>query len=240
MQFAPLYPLIHRLLKPAFPACLWTGAPGSQRIALTFDDGPHPLHTRPLLEVLDRHQVKASFFWLGVCVERCPEIAHTIWQSGHWIGLHGYEHRSFTQLSAPELRRSLERTQSAIAQACEIAPQVAAQQIRDVRPPNGIFTPQILDLLQGWGYRPVMWSVVPEDWVRPGISITAQRVLNQTEDGSVIVLHDGYHGGEDVAAVAAKIIPALLEQGYQFGSIEDLWGKRGQPIQPMQPPVEPL
>ncbi len=228
MQFAPLYPLIHRLLKPNFPTCLWTGAPGCKRIALTFDDGPHPLHTRPLLEVLDQHQVKASFFWLGICVERFPDVAQAVWQAGHWIGLHGYEHRSFVQLSARELQQSLQRTQAAIAQACQLDPETVAQQIRDVRPPNGVFTPQILKLLQGWGYRPVMWSVVPEDWVRPGVAVAAQRVLSQTEDGSVIVLHDGYHGGEDVAAVAAQIIPALLEQGYQFGSIDELWGERTQ------------
>lgn len=227
MQFAPLYPLIHRLLKPSFPTCLWAGVPGQKLIALTFDDGPHPLHTRPLLKVLDQYQVKANFFWLGVCVERFPDVAQAVWQAGHWVGLHGYEHRSFALLSASELQQSLQRTQAGIAQACQITPEAAAQQIRDVRPPNGIFTPQILSLLQGWGYRPVMWSVVPEDWVRPGVAVTVQRVLSQTEDGSVIVLHDGYHGGEDVAAVAAEIIPALLEQGYQFGSIDELWGERG-------------
>ena len=223
MQFAPLYPLIHRLLKPSFPACLWTGTPGCKRIALTFDDGPHPLHTRPLLAVLDQHQVKANFFWLGICVERFPDVARAVWQAGHWIGLHGYKHQSFPLLSATDLQQSLHRTQAAIAQACQVDLEVVQRQVRDVRPPNGVFTPQTLDLLQRWGYRPVMWSVVPEDWVRPGVAVTTQRVLSQTEDGSVIVLHDGHHGGEDVAAVAAQVIPALLAEGYQFGSIDELW-----------------
>ena len=230
MQFAPLYPLIHRLLKPNFPTCLWTGTPGHKLIALTFDDGPHPLHTRPLLDVLNHYQVQASFFWLGVSVERSPEVARAIWQAGHWIGLHGYDHRSFPALTATELQQSLERSQAAIAQACHIDLEVARRQIRDVRPPNGMFTPQTISLLHQWGYRPVMWSVVPEDWVRPGVAVAAQRVLDQTQDGSVIVLHDGYCGGEDVAAVAAQVIPALLEQGYQFGSIEDLWRDRGNPL----------
>jgi peptidoglycan/xylan/chitin deacetylase (PgdA/CDA1 family) len=68
-----------------------------------------------------------------------------------------------------------------------------------------------------------MWSVVPEDWVRPGVAVSAQRVLQQTEAGSVIVLHDGACGGQDVAATVAQIIPALLEQGYEFVSIDQFW-----------------
>ncbi|HEY9662592.1 MAG TPA: hypothetical protein V6C65_29410, partial [Allocoleopsis sp.] len=68
-----------------------------------------------------------------------------------------------------------------------------------------------------------MWSVVPEDWVRPGVEVAVQRVMQQTCNGSLIVLHDGYCGGEDVAAIAANLIPRLLEQNYQFVSIDQLW-----------------
>jgi peptidoglycan/xylan/chitin deacetylase (PgdA/CDA1 family) len=174
MQFAPLYPLIHKLLKPAFPTCLWEGAAAAKTIALTFDDGPHPVHTPQLLDVLDHYQIPASFFWLGVCVERFPNVAQLVWQRGHWIGLHGYDHRSFTRLSPQELRQSLIQTQMAIAQACQLDPIEVQQRIRDVRPPNGFFTPQILRLLEQWQFRPVMWSVVPEDWVRPGVAVASE------------------------------------------------------------------
>lgn len=230
MQLAPIYPLLHRLLQPAFPGCLWAGPANSRSIALTFDDGPHPLHTPPLLEVLDRYQVPASFFWLGVCVERCPEVAQAVWQQGHWIGLHGYTHQSFPKLPPTALRQSLMQTQQVIAQACGLEPAQAAQ-IRDVRPPNGLFTPKTLIYLKQWGFRPVMWSVVPEDWLRPGVQIVRHRVLQQTRPGSVIVLHDGFCGGEDVAASAAAIIPALLQQGYQFVTIDRLWQELTQSLQ---------
>lgn len=226
MQFAPLYPLIYRVLQPTFPRCLWTGDRCVKEVALTFDDGPDPRYTPQLLEVLDRYGIKASFFWLGVCVERSPETAQAICQQGHWIGLHGYTHRMFNTLSPLELYESLEKTKTLIAQTCGLSPQT----LRDVRPPNGVFTPQILRWLHDWNYRPVMWSVVPEDWLCPGVSIVVQRVLQQVEQGSVIVLHDGACGGADVAATVEQLIPALLQRGYQFVTIDQLWQFRSSEV----------
>lgn len=222
MQFAPLYPLIYKILKPSFPNCLWTGNPNSQNIALTFDDGPHREYTPQLLAVLDRYQIPASFFWLGVCVNRAPEAAKMVYSRNHWIGLHGYEHHNFPLLTQQELRNSLEKTQITISQTCNIA----SEKIRDVRPPNGFFTPNTLKLLKQWNYRPVMWSVVPEDWVRPSINIVVKRVLERVQNGSIIVLHDGYFGGQDVATTAEALIPQLLAQGYKFVTIDSFWENR--------------
>jgi peptidoglycan/xylan/chitin deacetylase (PgdA/CDA1 family) len=171
------------------------------------------------LKVLDHYGIPASFFWLGVCVNRAPATAKEVYRRGHWLGLHGYDHRAFPKLSPSDLKQSMEQTQQAIQQACQLDPQY----IRDVRPPNGLFTPQTLDLLQQWNYRPVMWSVVPEDWVQPGVNVVVQRVLRQVQNGSVIVLHDGYYGGQDVAETTAQLVPQLLQQGYQFVTIDALW-----------------
>jgi peptidoglycan/xylan/chitin deacetylase (PgdA/CDA1 family) len=229
VQLAPVFPLLYKVLKPAFPKCLWSGRSDNQAIALTFDDGPHAVHTPPLLEVLDYYQVQASFFWLGICVQRFPQTALKIWQQGYWIGLHGYDHRSFPQLSTPALQQTLVTTQQAIAQSCQIDLAEVQHRIRDVRPPNGLFTPRTLSDLERWNYRPVMWSVVPEDWVRPGVEVAVARILKQVQNGSIIVLHDGYNGGEDVAAIAAQLIPILLQQGYQFVTINELWQQHSPP-----------
>lgn len=67
-----------------------------------------------------------------------------------------------------------------------------------------------------------MWSVVPEDWVSPGVEVVVRRVIQQVQNGSLIVLHDGYHGGEDVAQTTDRLIPQLLQQGYKFVTIEEL------------------
>ncbi len=230
MQLASVYPLLYKVLKPAFPDCLWSGRSDVKAIALTIDDGPHPAHTLPLLEVLDRYQIQASFFWLGICVQQFPAIARAVWQQDHWIGLHGYDHRSFPQLSTGALQQSLVETQQAIAQSCQLDFNEVQRRIRDVRPPNGLFTPRTLTDLERWNYRPVMWSVVPEDWVRPGIEVTVERILCQVQNGSLIVLHDGYNGGEDVAAIVAHMIPILLRRGYHFVTVDELWKQRLLPL----------
>ncbi|MBS9390394.1 MAG: polysaccharide deacetylase family protein [Dolichospermum sp. WA123] len=218
MEFAPLFPLVYRLLQPTFPHCLWCGNSNGKTIALTFDDGPHPQYTPQVLSVLKRYNITASFFWLGNCVNRFPDIAKTVSEQGHWIGLHGYEHDYFPLLSPTQLKQSLEKTQIAIYNACNLSP----EKVRDVRPPNGFFTPQTLHLFQQWNYRPVMWSVVPEDWVHPGVNVVVNRVIKQVKNGSLIVLHDGYFGGKDVAETINILIPRLLQEGYEFVTVDSL------------------
>lgn len=220
MPIEQLYPVLYRLLQPAFNNCLWTGPSNIPAIALTFDDGPHIDYTLELLQVLESYDIQASFFWLGVCVEQAPAIAREVYQQGHWIGLHGYTHQIFPLLSQRLLWQSLEKTQRAIATACQLG---EVRKIRDVRPPNGIFTPQTLNWLHHWHYRPVMWSVVPADWKQPGAPVVVDRVLRQVQNGSLIVLHDGPWGGQDVAATTALLIPQLRSKGYQFVTVDRLW-----------------
>ena len=219
MGLAPLIPYIHRILSPLFPDCLWQGRRDRLEIALTFDDGPHPQYTPQLLEVLAQYQVTASFFWLGTRVQTAPAVAQAVYQQGHWLGLHGYTHQSFPCLQPQNLHQGLQRTQSLIAATCGLSP----QQIRDVRPPNGVFTPRTLTLLTQWGYRPVMWTVVPVDWSEPDIEIVVKRVLRYIRSGSIVVLHDGPQGGVQVAQSTAQMLPPLLDQGYQFVTIDHLW-----------------
>jgi peptidoglycan/xylan/chitin deacetylase (PgdA/CDA1 family) len=119
--------------------CLWAGVKVKKAIALTFDDGPHPQYTPELLQVLDYYQIPASFFWLGICVNRAPELARSLFERGHWLGLHGYEHRSFPLLKPDQLKDSLAKTQLAISNACGVAPDT----VRDVRPPMVCLHPRL-------------------------------------------------------------------------------------------------
>ncbi|MCC5897943.1 MAG: polysaccharide deacetylase family protein [Phormidium sp. BM_Day4_Bin.17] len=223
MMFAPLYPHLYRVLAPLFPDCLWSASASQPLVCLSFDDGPHPQYTPQLLDVLDQVGVTASFFWLGAAVRRYPEIARQVFQRGHWLGLHGETHRAFPRLSPSALQMSLAATQAAIASACDRPLDWVKTHVRDVRPPNGLFTPKTLHLLKSWQYRPVMWSVVPEDWRRPGVPRVCDRIMNQVEPGSLIVLHDGAYGGQDVAQTTLTIVEQLRTKSYQFVNIQELW-----------------
>ncbi len=209
-----LYPLLHRGLKTLFPEALWElpADPSRRQVVLTFDDGPHPKHTPALLRVLQEFQVPATFFVLGERVQRWPHLARQIRQQGHGIGLHGWRHRSFTRLSRRELHNSLRQSQAALVAACGGIP----EEYRAVRPPNGLFWPQTLVDLRRWGFFPVMWSVVPEDWLEPPVAVVVERVLAQVRPGSLIVLHDGVQGGAQVAEVTRQLIPTLRERGFEF------------------------
>ena len=214
-----LYPLLHQSLKTLFPEALWElpADPHRRQVALTFDDGPHPEHTPALLRVLQEFQVPATFFVLGERVQRWPHLARQIRQQGHGIGLHGWRHRSFTQLSPSELHNSLRRSQATLVTACGGIP----EEYRAVRPPNGLFWPQTLVDLRRWGFFPVMWSVVPEDWLEPPVALVVERVLAQVRPGSLIVLHDGVRGGSQVAEATRHLIPALREKGFDFVGLPD-------------------
>ena len=219
---ADLIPVLYRFLKKRQPLCLWEGDRSSNEIALTFDDGPHPTYTPLLLDALKAQQVKATFFLLGACVERYPDIARRIYEEGHALGLHSYAHRAFLGQSSQNIRASIEKTQTAIANACSIA----TDHIINVRPPYGICTNKTIHQLKDWGYRSVMWSVVPIDWTEPGISIVTRRIQSQTRGGDIIVLHDGSSGGFAVTPITDQIISDLKQQGLQFITIDDMWAAR--------------
>ena len=149
--------------------------------ALTFDDGPHPINTPRLLDILERHQARATFFMLGEAAQRHPEIVRRVAESGHAIGNHSWDHPSFPSIS----RR--ERIEQIRACAKAISPYNTA---RLFRPPYG--TQNLASRMDAFwlGHQPVTWNVTTDDW-RGGDSILiATQVKQQIQPGSIIVLHD--------------------------------------------------
>ena len=211
---------LHNLLRHRFPAALWSGHPDRREIALTFDDGPHAVDTPQLLAVLARYDLPATFFQIGSRVASAPELTRTIAAAGHQVGIHGYWHRSFVVERRRVLRSQLSQTQELLAQVTGREPTA----IRDVRPPFGQFTPATLQALAEWGYRPVMWSVVPFHWLQSA-DATVQEVLRDVENGSILVLHEGL-GGPPVIELVQTLLPALIAAGYRFITVDEMWQSR--------------
>lgn len=216
-MFATLIRSTWRNLQRRHPGVLFHGNTSIPEIALTFDDGPHPRDTPQVLDVLAKHDVRATFFLIGESVEKNPQLVNQIHQSGHQLALHCHRHLPFPLESASALKGQLDRTRRAIADACGIPP----DSICDVRPPYGFFTAKTLSLLDECGYRLVLWDNMPLHFLQPA-SWTIKQIEKNVSSGSIIVLHDGKGHGAKVAAIVDTIIPVLKVMEFDFIRIDEM------------------
>jgi peptidoglycan/xylan/chitin deacetylase (PgdA/CDA1 family) len=203
------------------PDVLFHGDCSRPEIALTFDDGPHPYDTSRLLNVLEKHRVRATFHLLGKSVKRHPDLVRRIYGCGHQTALHGYRHIPFPLESPASLRDGLRRTQEIIAGAAGIP----FSSIRDLRPPYGVFTARTRSLLRDWEYRLVMWSCMPPHWMQP-VGWSIRQVTEALVPGALIVLHDGHGHGRRVAEIVEDIIPRARSLGLDFVTVDEMQSNR--------------
>jgi peptidoglycan/xylan/chitin deacetylase (PgdA/CDA1 family) len=178
-------------------------------VALTFDDGPHPIGTPAVLQVLEEAGMHATFFLVGEQVARRPALAAEIAARGHVVALHGYRHRPQPVLPAAAVRDDLARGADAIGQATGARPVWH-------RPPYGLYSPAGLDAARERGLRPILWSRWGKDWRRltPPERIAA-RVTRDLHPGDVILLHDAdfysSRGSHERTVEALKLIVRELK-----------------------------
>jgi peptidoglycan/xylan/chitin deacetylase (PgdA/CDA1 family) len=195
------------------------------QMALTFDDGPNDPHTLHLLDVLARHDTKATFFLIGKYVRLRPEIARAIRDAGHAIGNHTYNHPNLIFVSAARLRQELEDCHKALEDAIGTPAPL-------FRPPFGGRRPSVLRTVRSLGLEPVMWSVTGFDWDATSAEAIVHKVRTQVDSrrrkqSEIVLLHDGSHRGfgfERKYTVEATRV--LLEkysaEGKKFVSVQGL------------------
>lgn len=199
----------------------FTGLPrGSRQLALTFDDGPNDPYTPQLLDVLARHNVKATFFMLGHYVQARPDLARMVAEAGHVIGNHTFSHPNLIFLPTNRAQRELEDCRRALTDS-------VGQHSRLFRPPFGGRRPASLRLARSLGLEPVMWNVTGWDWKAPSTQYIVQKVATRVRGGSVILLHDGGHehiGVDRSKTVLAtdRVIARYKGEGYDFVTIPEM------------------
>ena len=192
----------------------------SGALALTFDDGPNPSVTPMLLDLLDRHKMRASFFLIGRHVRAFPELAKEVAARGHAIGNHTDTHPKLTFLSPGRISEELSRCDEAI----EIA---TGQRTHWIRPPFGFRGPQLAPILRRRGDADmVMWSIWARDW-RPQPAEPVINRLRRARGGDIVLLHDGDHrvlqgDRRHTVAALAHWLPRWKDAGLRFVTLGEL------------------
>jgi peptidoglycan/xylan/chitin deacetylase (PgdA/CDA1 family) len=192
----------------------------SKHLALTYDDGPNDPHTLRLLEILAKHDVRATFFLIGRFVQQRPDIVRELAKAGHVIANHTFTHPRLILRSGKQVREEILRCQRAIADA-------VGEHSNLFRPPFGGRRPVTLRAVRGLGLQPVMWNVTGYDWTAPSAEHIERTVTARVRGGNVILLHDGGHkalGADRSSTVKAtdRLIGKHKEEGYDFVTVAEM------------------
>jgi peptidoglycan/xylan/chitin deacetylase (PgdA/CDA1 family) len=183
-------------------------------IAMTFDDGPDPVLTPRLLDLLKERGIHATFFMVGRNVAAFPAIVKRMAAEGHEVANHSWSHPLLTQMGPQNVESQLRRTHDAIVAACGTAPLL-------YRPPYGaIGLSQRTRVEKSFGYPAILWDVDTLDWQKPrNAQKVYDRVLTQTKPGSIILCHDIH---ETTIAAMPAILDDLKGRGYAFATVTQL------------------
>jgi peptidoglycan-N-acetylglucosamine deacetylase len=178
-------------------------------IALTIDDGPSPVYTPQILQLLQQYRVTASFSMVGIQVNAYPQVAREVVDAGHRVANHTWTHANLPVLAAPGVSAQMTR-------ASDVIHSVTGVQPRFFRAPYGNWSPTVIEQCERMQMIPLDWSVDPRDWARPGVASIVANIMRNTRPGSIILEHDG--GGDRSETVAALriVLPRLLAAGFKF------------------------
>lgn len=180
-----------------------------KKVALTFDDGPSHSCTGRLLDGLKERGVKATFFLIGENAKANPKLVKRIYDEGHLIGNHTYTHVEITKVSDEEAIRELEMTDQVISS-------ITGEHVQYMRPPFGAWQKDLEIKLE---VLPVLWTVDPLDWTTENVDEIVNKVVTETEENDIILLHDCYDSSVDAAL---RIVDILTEEGFEFVTVDEL------------------
>ena len=178
-------------------------------VALTFDDGPHPVWTEKLLDGLKERGICATFFVIGENAEKNPELIRKMVENGNQVGNHTFSHVQLTSCRPDTAIDEITRTQEAVYKAANIYPLY-------IRPPYGAWNAYLQNETE---LKTVLWDVDPQDWKVQNTDQIVSSVMKQTKDGSIILLHDIF---ETSVEAALEIADIYLEAGYRFCTVEEI------------------
>ena len=185
---------------------------GKKQIAITFDAAWTNQDTEQLIQILKKHNAKATFFIVGDWAEKFPESVKAFYNAGHTIANHSDTHKAFSKCSREEIQQEIVNCNKKLES-------ITGNKVTLLRAPSGDYTDQSLDVAKSLEMQTIQWNVDSLDYTGLSVDEIVQRVVSRIENGSIVLFHNGV---ENTAEALDVILTQLSTQGYSFVSVEDL------------------
>lgn len=192
-----------------------SNAKNQNKIALTFDDGPHPKITPKILDLLNKYDIKATFFVIGVNVDNYPEPLKRAALEGHEIGNHTVSHSILKSMNKDKIFDEINGCEEKILNLLGVKSRI-------LRPPCGIYDDTLVKIANEKDYKIILWNIDTHDWAHKTTKDIVKTVSRSIKGGDIILCHD-YISGENHTIEALEIlIPMLINNGYEFVTVSQL------------------
>ncbi len=190
---------------------------GNKKIYITFDAGYEAGYTPKILGVLEKHNVKATFFVVGTLMKSNPELIKQIDEKGHIVANHSMHHPNMSKMSTMEdFKKEIEPVE-------ELYKEITGKDMKKFyRPPQGIFSETNLKMANELGYKTIFWSLAYVDWYKdkqPSKEEALNKIMSRIHDGAIILLHSTSKTNSEILD---ELLTKLEKQGYTFGTLEEL------------------
>ncbi len=196
----------------------YIGAPEEKVLYLTFDAGYENGCTEKILDILQEQKVSAAFFLVGNYIEKNADLVRRMVQEGHTVGNHTMHHYDMSKLNTMEAFRK------ELTDLEDLYREKTGQELpKYYRPPQGIYSEENLKMAKELGYKTVFWSLAYVDWnndAQPTREQAFAKLLPRTHPGAVVLLHST---SKTNAEILGELIEKWKEEGYRFGTLEELW-----------------
>ncbi len=188
-----------------------------KKVALTFDDGPHPEYTPEIISILEEYSVTGTFFVIGKSAAAYPEIIKKEAENGYEIGNHTETHLQIRGANYKAILDEVENAEMGIEK-------ITQKKVRFFRPPGGVVGDSVAKVAVKKNYSVILWTIDTRDWAHPSEDEIVECVKNNLSPGAIILFHDYVFGKSNTPAALRQIIPYILSEGYEIVSLEELLG----------------
>ena len=194
-----------------------SGNSEEKKVALTFDDGPDDIYTPKILDVLDEHDIPATFFYMGEHIDNHQEVVERTIEEDHIIANHSETHPELTKISDLEVYEEIKQPEISMEE-------LTGHRTRLFRPPYGLISQKIIEQLKEIDYQIIQWSVDSLDWLDKDVDQILINTIPDISEGAIILFHSA--GGNQSFQPTVDALPELIftleVQGYEFVTIDEL------------------